>query len=259
MDISNYIASGVLELYVNDLLSEREKREVEAVAAQYPDIKKEIANIEAALEAYAIQHRRAPKRNLKQAILDKIDQEENKDKPAAKVIQMATNQRYAIAATVIGLLLSGALNLVLYKNLTASQDEVIALMSEKSTVVENNNVLKASYEEKINTLAAPNTKVVALAGLPLAPKAKINVYWNSKNQQTYLRIENLPEAPSDKQYQLWALADGKPIDAGVFDSAEGILQQMKNIGAAQAFAITLEQKGGSPTPTLELMYAMGKI
>ncbi len=89
--------------------------------------------------------------------------------------------------------------------------------------------MKASYEEKINTLAAPNTKVVALAGLPLAPNAKINVYWNSKNQQTYLRIEDLPAAPSDKQYQLWA------------------------------FAITLEQKGGSPTPTLEQMYAMGKI
>jgi anti-sigma-K factor RskA len=259
MNIPNYIASGVLELYVNGLLSEPEKREVEALAAQYPEIREEINRIEEALEAYAMAHRQAPKRNLKQAILDKIDLEENKDKPSAKVVQMTGFQRYAIAAAVIGLLFSGALNLILYRNLTASQDEVTALMSEKSTVVENNNVLKASYEEKINTLAAPNTKVVALAGLPLAPNSKIKVYWNDKNQQTYLRIENLPAAPSDKQYQLWALADGKPIDAGVFDSAEGVLQQMKSIGAAQAFAITLEQKGGSPTPTMEQMYAMGKI
>jgi hypothetical protein len=62
MDISNYIASGVLELYVNGLLSEPEKREVEALAAQYPEIKQEIFHIEEALEAYAMAHRKTPKR-----------------------------------------------------------------------------------------------------------------------------------------------------------------------------------------------------
>jgi hypothetical protein len=35
--------------------------------------------------------------------------------------------------------------------------------------------------------------------------------------------------------------------------------QMKNIAGAQAFAITLEPKGGSQNPTMEKMYVMGKI
>jgi anti-sigma-K factor RskA len=34
---------------------------------------------------------------------------------------------------------------------------------------------------------------------------------------------------------------------------------MKNVQNAQAFAVTLEQRGGSPTPTMEAMYAMGKL
>jgi anti-sigma-K factor RskA len=111
----------------------------------------------------------------------------------------------------------------------------------------------------VNTLAETTTKVVQLSGLPIAPDAKVSVYWNGKNQRTFLRIENLPPPPSDKQYQLWALADGKPIDAGVFDTATEAIQTMKTIGVAQAFAITLEKKGGSASPTLDQMYAMGKI
>ncbi len=260
MDISNYIASGVLELYVNGLLSEPEKREVEALADQYPEIKQEIFHIEEALEAYAMAHRTTPKRNMKQAILDKIDTEEAKNKPTAKVVQMSSGlSRYAMAASVVGLLLSGALNFILYQNWNKSQREVTALLNEKSILVENTTILKASYEEKVSTLAETTTKVIQLAGLPIAPDAKVNIYWNGKNQRTFLRIENLPPPPSDKQYQLWALADGKPIDAGVFDTETAAIQTMKAIGAAQAFAITLEKKGGSASPTLDQMYAMGKI
>ena len=259
MDTSNYIASGVLELYVNGLLSETEKREVEALAAQNPEIQQEIFHIEEALEKYALAHRQTPKRNMKQAILDKIDAEESKNKPTAKIVQMSGFRRFAMAASVIGLILSGALNFILYQNWNNSQKEVTALLSEKATLVDKSDVLKASYEETVNTLVETTTKVVQLNGLPIAPNSKVNVYWNGKNQRTFLRIENLPPPPSDKQYQLWALADGKPIDAGVFDTETSAMQTMKTIGDAQAFAITLEKKGGSASPTMDQMYAMGKI
>jgi anti-sigma-K factor RskA len=38
-----------------------------------------------------------------------------------------------------------------------------------------------------------------------------------------------------------------------------VLIPMKNIPKAEAFAITLEKAGGSPTPTLTAMYVMGKV
>ena len=153
MNISNYIASGVLELYVNGLLSETEKREVEALAAQNPEIQQEIFHIEEALENYALAHRQTPKRNMKQAILDNIEAEESKNKPTAKIVQMSNFRRFAMAASVIGLILSGALNFILYQNWNSSQKEVTNLLAEKATFVDKSDVLKASYEEKVNTLA----------------------------------------------------------------------------------------------------------
>jgi anti-sigma-K factor RskA len=36
-------------------------------------------------------------------------------------------------------------------------------------------------------------------------------------------------------------------------------QKMNNFDAAEAFAITLENKGGSATPTLSEMYVMAKV
>jgi anti-sigma-K factor RskA len=47
--------------------------------------------------------------------------------------------------------------------------------------------------------------------------------------------------------------DGQPIDLGVIDNEHFIKQdrlllKAKNTQNAQAFAITLEKKGGNPTP-----------
>jgi anti-sigma-K factor RskA len=74
-----------------------------------------------------------------------------------------------------------------------------------------------------------------------------------------LRRFKLPVPPADKQYQLWALKNGKPIDAGVFEMDTEMHMMPVTIADADAFAITLEKKGGSPAPTLSQLYVMGKI
>jgi anti-sigma-K factor RskA len=56
------------------------------------------------------------------------------------------------------------------------------------------------------------------------------------------------------------MVDGKPVDAGMLDMDKGqMVVKMKNTPVAQAFAITLEKKGGSPTPDMNAMYVMGTI
>jgi anti-sigma-K factor RskA len=63
-------------------------------------------------------------------------------------------------------------------------------------------------------------------------------------------INNLPQPATDKQYQLWALMDGQPIDLGFIEldvQQKRLLVKMKNVQNAQAFAITLEQRG-RPNP-----------
>jgi anti-sigma-K factor RskA len=78
----------------------------------------------------------------------------------------------------------------------------------------------------------------------------------------YLDVQQLPPLPAGKQYQLWALDQGKPIDAGMLTAATASgkgLQQMKDIASAQTFAMTIEPTGGSVNPTLNTMTVVGNI
>jgi anti-sigma-K factor RskA len=69
----------------------------------------------------------------------------------------------------------------------------------------------------------------------------------------------MPQLPSDKQYQLWALIDNKQKSLGVFDATDqNIILKMDSTKKAQAFAITIEKRGGKPTPTLDSLTSIGK-
>jgi len=86
------------------------------------------------------------------------------------------------------------------------------------------------------------------------------VYWNGSTQEVYLDIQNMKELAQENQYQLWAIIDGKPVDAGVFDGNLTGLVKMKGIGTgAAAFAVTIEPRGGKASPTLETMQVVGNV
>lgn len=103
-----------------------------------------------------------------------------------------------------------------------------------------------------------NNKPFVLTSNTKALGKTMVVLWNNKTGNVYVNNVQLPQTPSYKQYQLWALKDGKPIDLGVF-STDGSIQKMKSVAGVQAFAVTLEQKGGSPTPHLEELFAILNI
>ena len=62
----------------------------------------------------------------------------------------------------------------------------------------------------------------------------------------------LPAAPADRQYQLWAMVNGKPVDMGII-SKDSVFNAMKQVQNATAFAITLEPLGGKPAPTGDML------
>ena len=73
----------------------------------------------------------------------------------------------------------------------------------------------------------------------------------------------LPANDKDHQYQLWALVGGKPVDLGVFDKTATDstidMKEMKSLALAQAFAVTLEPRGGSVNPTMDQMMVVGTL
>jgi anti-sigma-K factor RskA len=76
------------------------------------------------------------------------------------------------------------------------------------------------------------------------------VYWNKGQSVAHFDLLNLKD-PGQMQYQLWAIVKGQPVSLGVvnWQAARKGLVSYKLGQKPDAFAISLEPFGGSPTPT----------
>lgn len=281
MNIGEYIASGILESYVLGQLSQNEMKAVEEMAAKYPAIKQELSAIEQGLEAFAMDLKVKPPSHLKNKIKAELFKQESPSEqkepiiassPSANAAQESDNTvikqlrfyKLAFAASLALLIGSAILNVILATQSSELDTNIKELMVQNNEIIDE---LSAEREKTIalneiwNNVSEPGMQSLTLEGQAIDPSASARVYWNSGTGQVFIYPVNLKTPPTGKQYQLWAIVDGVPIDAGVFDVASGIagIQRMKSFNSASAFAVTLEVEGGSPTPTLEQMYVMGAV
>lgn len=143
------------------------------------------------------------------------------------------------------------------EQLTQQKQAATAMEQE----LERQRVIAEAMNKDIDVMTNKNSLPVVLNGTPHAPDALAKIFWMKNTGEVYVDPTYLPQAPAGKQYQLWAIVDGKPIDAGMISTSKGVyhIQKMKSFGKAEAFAITLEKAGGSPTPNMKEMYVMSKI
>lgn len=274
MNVEEFISSGILESYVTGIASPEDIKQVREMEKLYPEVKEEIARIEQTLIEYAETYTGEPSDELRSKIKQRIFSGSE-----AKVIQLKSETgssnkvlRLAVAASLVFFLISSAVNVILYGKLNSVKEELAVLNSEKDVLADEVKVQQVNMktqEATINGMIAemgnmmkPGNKMVALKGLDLSPSAAAMVVWNKEDKSVYISVTSLPMPPKGMQYQLWALMDGKPVDAGVFvlnTNGANFMQKMKDMPGAQAFAVTLEKEGGSPSPTMEAMYLMGNV
>nr|WP_262904716.1 anti-sigma factor [Hymenobacter lucidus] len=177
----------------------------------------------------------------------------------------AAGFNWLMAASVALLVLSAAANLILYNRWQSSETQLVALQADQSRVASTMQAVEKRLDTRTQELAVLRSEqfnAVELAGTPVAPEAKARVLYNKATKAVYVDVRNLPTLPEGKQYQLWAMDKGKPVDAGMLAAATTAgdsLQQMKNIANAEAFAMTVEPAGGSENPTMETMTVLGKF
>nr|WP_246455285.1 anti-sigma factor [Hymenobacter citatus] len=185
--------------------------------------------------------------------------------PVEEAAPAAPRFNWVMAASIAFLLLSVGINFVLYSKWQNAETSLAAVESDRSLLAASHMAVEKRLGEQTNELSVLRSdefRTVALNGTPAAPKASAKVLYNPNTRTVYVDVRSLPEPPAGKQYQLWALDNGKPVDAGVLDYATASgesLQHMKDIASAQAFAMTVEDAGGSPTPTLSTMTVVGNI
>jgi len=206
------------------------------------------------MENYAVAQAIQPGASVKEKIFSRIQQGKPESLPVrntdakeeeAKVYTIPY-YKWAVAASVI--LLSGSLilNYTFYNKYQSTSRELQTAQNE----LQKQEELAAGMTRDMDVVTDKNAVPVVLNGTDKAPDALAKIFWMKNTGDVYVDPTNLPQAPAGMQYQLWAIVDGKPIDAGMIATKKGIyhIQKMKSFGKAQAFAITLETEGGHPAP-----------
>ncbi len=274
MNTQDYISSGIIETYVLGAASEQEARELELLCTQYPEIKDALTAYQETIELYATQYAVNPPQALKQNIWQAIQAEEkNADNHIQTTLSTQNTQRqissvergalrksitfwrYAAAASIVLFIASGIYNLSLVHTNKETETALNSLRQQQQLSLAN----QQRTDKALSILMKPTTKIVVLDGVGSHLNNKAMLYWDNANGDVFLNLNSMPKAPEGKQYQLWAIVDGKPVDAGMYDPiSDTPIHKMKTIARAEMFAITVEQKGGSPTPTMDQMVVAGK-
>jgi anti-sigma-K factor RskA len=270
VNVQEYILSGIVESYVLGLASREDSIEFERMCAAYSEVRAARNSFELELEGKLLEQKIEPPRELKPRIFSEIGMEKDEQPPRIPLpkptlVPRAGFARYVAAASLILLAGSVLLNLYLLDQYKKSIAQYKELSARETQVAGANQVLQTklnAYENALNLMKNPMMAIVKMPGTPNspAPSSMATVYWNTESKDVYLLVNQLPKPVTGKQYQLWAIVDGKPVDAGTFNLGEGVsFVKLKTIPRAEAFAITLEKTGGSETPTMDAMYVMGKV
>jgi anti-sigma-K factor RskA len=261
VNIKEYISSGIIESYVLGLASEQERIEFEKMCASNPEVREARNTFEKELQKQVFNSAISPSDEVKNKLLDVLKPGQQYSKKLHRhnaSVHQLNWLKYVAAACFV--LLAGSLywNISLY-----NKNEQLKNNSSKLESELNNYASRlGEIEKQAKLFQNPNIKMTALQGTPYSPQSFVTVYWDTISKDVFLMINNLPQPASDKQYQLWALLNDQPIDLGVFEIKKNEMLpivQMKNAQNVQAFAITLEKKGGNSTPSMDAMYVKGEL
>lgn len=264
MNAAEIISSGLLEAHVLGQTSASEAALVEMFRRENAEVRAELAGIESALEALAMRSAKPAPVRVRAAVMNAVDAKGTVSVVPMKPATSGGGVKWLAAASVAALLVSAIGNWMLYGKVGNMEQQIASMQNDRAVLAEQMDVQRTAMEASNAQLAVvldPHKRMVALGGVGTTLDAKARIFWDEKTHDLYMDVLSLPEPPAGKQYQLWALADGVPIDAGMFDSKDSAaqVQRMRSIANAQAFAVTLEAAGGVPSPTLEAMVLLGNV
>lgn len=173
---------------------------------------------------------------------------------------------FGVTFVALAMILGFSLYMVRLMGTIDRQDQqLVEVGKEKTELATQIVALKdelSRKEELLKVLSSRQIEITIMNGLDVNPVGYGKILWDPERATAILQVANLPNIPSDKDYQLWVIKD-KPISAGVFavSGKNDDFFKIENLAVTNpkeisAFAITLEPKGGVPQPT-GAMYMAG--
>lgn len=189
--------------------------------------------------------------------------EQRTEKPVAEAV---TTQRpwfgYAVATASVVIVVALGLYTNSLINRIGTQEQLLATQQQELVALRDEVQRK---DELLKVLQAPRIEMIFMNGLEPSPAGYGKIIWDPAKKVAIFQVANLPLAPADKDYQLWIIKNKKPIPAGVFSVREEkekenyfkvLALDVTDKKEIDAFAVTLEPKGGVPQPS-GTMYLLG--
>ena len=256
MDREEFIASGNLEGLALDLLPKEEQVFLLKQVKGDQILENEAFKIEETLDALSHTLTVTPPPSLKSKLMGQIVNEQ--ERPERKEPKMIHWKFISGIAASIALFAIGS-SVFLWSQFRSTRLERNELLAEKQQLAENLSQTNQNLDSRQTQLALyhnSKTQIIDLQGTENSPGSSLRVFY--LEGQVFLDLAALPALSEDQQFQLWAIVDGKPVDAGIFNREEGF-QMMKEIQGAKAFAVTVEPRGGSTSPSLDTMVVLGEV
>jgi len=277
VDIREYIESGKLEAYLLGALQDEEALQVAADIAMYPELATECRSLEATMLQYHTANARTPNPALQDRVWNTIANtadssaisfDEDAPAPNPKQIPLTGANKlqlnWKIAAGLILLAGSIAMNLLLMQQRSSSEAKITALATKMDSMQAQQLQLASivgEYRKATEMMADTGVQTIVMHTILKGHPMAATLYISKTTGEAFVAMDALPEPPKGMQYQMWAIKDGKPMDMGMLASNMAntpAVQRVAKMIDGQAFAISLEKEGGSPTPTAENIYVLGK-
>jgi anti-sigma-K factor RskA len=169
---------------------------------------------------------------------------------------------FGAAAAVVAVMLLGFTSLALW-NRTHSLSAEVASLNDRLRAAQGEiagqNQQLASARDVDDLLASPAVRVTELDGKKPAPLAHATLAYDRSTGRAVVLATGLPPCPEGHAYQLWLIADNKPLPGGTFKTdAQGrarLSDRLPPNHTAPTFAVTLEREGGVPAPEGDIFLA----
>jgi hypothetical protein len=137
------------------------------------------------------------------------------------------------------------------------------LLSENAQLVQS-NISAARAKEVLDVLSSPQAQRVTLVAAHSKPEPAGHAVYLPNRGALVFTASNLAPLPANKTYELWVIPanGGAPVPAGTFrpdgrGMASVLLPKLAPGIRAKAFGVTMENSGGSTTPTMPILLAGG--
>lgn len=233
--------------YTLDALAAAERADFEAHLAECATCR---AEVQALREVTGLLAQAAPPATPPPALRERILREARAVRPlAARRASFVPFPRLAAAASLV-LAIGLGYAYVHERSGRAAADRHLA--AAQDTI--------AARDSLVAVLLAPDAGTAALAAAGRPPSARL--FWSPSRHRVVMAVFDLPPAPAGRTYQLWAIAHGKPVSLGLFNTGPtGRVTAAMMVPADLTFevtAVTEEPAGGSPQPTQQ-PFLIGKI